>query len=331
MNESLVKVITIGIPTKNRMYCIERVLDSVGSQTYPKTKIKIVFIDESTDGTYEKLLEWKEQHKKDYFDIEILRDITSNGYISVLRNVCIAHMIGDVMFFWDSDVFIKESTSLSRVVGLLHDDSVGASGLAYYNEYPLLYEKIAQSEKIIGGMGFTAIKKQVFDKVGFFNERLKVNEDTDIFARIKSHGLKVIFDSSKPGLHMRKNAVKPTFRINANDYKRHLKVSFNEIPFLYAEMMRGGAKWYLFKLIYYFILPILMVLWLINFFIPFVPVLASSVFVGLYVLANLAYHVWKASQKRLMGIIAFLMDTPCGIAISYGYLFKIRSSPKKST
>jgi glycosyltransferase involved in cell wall biosynthesis len=317
------------MPTKNRAFCIDKILESISTQDYPKEKIKIVIIDESTDGTYEKLLQWKEQNKKDYLEIQIMQT-ESKGYISVLRNLCVANMEGDVIFFWDSDVIAPDNHSLSRVLKLLEPDFVGAAGLPYYNENPSLYERIMQAEVELGGMGFTAIKKTVFGKVGLFNEKLKVNEDTDIFSRIKAKGLKVKFDVSTPGLHIRRANVKSGFRDNLAEYKLHLRWSFSKVPFLYAEMIRAGSKSHLFRLFYYFALPIIIVLWFINLAFPIVPIVYASAFVAGYLLLNFAYHIWKAKQSRLWGVVAFFYYAPWGISISYGYLLNLlKSSAQK--
>jgi len=89
--------ITIAMPTKNRVALIDRTLESVNSQLTLKRKIKIVFLDESDDGTYEKLLEWKRQNEHEYLYIEVLR-LDSKGYISKARNYCISNMEGKRYF-----------------------------------------------------------------------------------------------------------------------------------------------------------------------------------------------------------------------------------------
>lgn len=328
MGLSLDKVITIGMPTKNRAFCIDRVLESITSQNYPKNKIKIVLIDESTDGTYEKIIEWKEKNQKDYLSIQVLQT-QSNGYISALRNLCIANMEGDIIFFWDSDVIAPDNDALSRVLRMLEKDSVGASGFPYYCENPSFYERIMQAEVELGGMGFTAIKRTVFDKVGLFNEMLKVNEDTDIFSRIKANGLKIKFDGSTPGLHLRKTSHKPSFKDNLSEYKLHLNWNFNKVPFLYAQMIKAGSKAHLFRLIYYFLLPLAFILWIFNSVFPIIPTALAAIFLSGYVLLNLFYHVWKAKVNKVWGVIAFAYFLLLGIAISYGYLFSIIGSWKK--
>ncbi|MGZ4850925.1 MAG: glycosyltransferase [Candidatus Bathyarchaeia archaeon] len=314
------EIITIGIPSKNRILTIDRVLESISSQTYPKDKIKIVFVDESNDGTYEKLLQWKKQNENTYLEIKIINDYKSNGYISALRNLCIANMTGEVMFFWDSDVVAPDNESLSRVLMLLQDDSVGAAGLPYYTDHPSLYERTMQGEAVVNAMGFTAIKKCVFVEVGLFNEKLKLQEDTDLLARIRSHGLKVSFDTSTPGLHLKPNTVRPSFSRGLSNYGFQLRYRLTKESTLVDGLIKTGSKAHLLRMLYYFALPILVVLWLINFAVPIVPVLVFTILVAAYILLNLAYQVWKTKKNRLMGVVTFFYVTPMGIASYYGYV-----------
>ena len=315
------KIITIGVPTKNRIFCIDRVLASILSQTHPKGNIKIVFVDESDDGTYERLLQFREKHRDDYLDIRILRS-ESNGYISAVRNICIKNMEGDVMFFWDSDVMAPDNNALGRVLQSLEGENAAVAGLPYYCENPCLYERIMQAETELGGMGFTAIRREIFNKAGLFNEKLKVNEDTDFLARVRIHGMKVNFEDGTPCLHLRPQMPNYRFRNNFSDYKRRLRWCFNNVPGLYAEMIGAGSRPHLFRVLYYLALPPIIILWLVNFSYPIIPTVLATIFVALYVLFNLSYHIWKASRNRVWGIVAFAYHTPCGIAISYGLVSK---------
>jgi glycosyltransferase involved in cell wall biosynthesis len=56
--------ITIGMPIKNRILCIDRVLDSLVKQTIQK-QTQMILIDESTDGTM-RAIGIQEQYKDEY-------------------------------------------------------------------------------------------------------------------------------------------------------------------------------------------------------------------------------------------------------------------------
>lgn len=313
------EMITIGMPTKNRAHTIDRVLNSILLQTYPKDKIKIVFVDESDDDTYEKLLQWTQKNKNVYNDIMIITDFKSDGYISAARNVCVANMKGEVILFWDSDVVAPDDDSITRIISLLKDDSVGAAGLPYYAEQSSLYERTRRSKELIGGMGFTAIKSKVFNEIGLFNEKLKILEDTDLITRIKVHGLKVSFDKSTPALHLK---VKKD-RLNLiKGYFSRLKGRFTYESLVVDELIKAGSKAQLLRLFYYFFLPILIVFWIVNLFFVTFSIFSVTIIVTIYTLMNLLYQVWKTRNNRLMGIVNFLYVTPMGVTQSYGYVFR---------
>ena len=313
-------IITIGMPTKDRISCIDRVLDSVASQTYPKDRMKIVFVDESTDGTFEKLLEWKKQHGHEYRDIQVLR-AESKGYISYVRNVCVRNMDGDVMFFWDSDVIAPDHDALSRVIRLLDEDAVVVAGFPYYCEQLSFYERIMQAETQLNGLGFTAIEKAAFDKVGLFNEKLYWNEDTDFFSRVKQNGLKITFDGKTPCSHLKPPAPHSSRGKSVLNYMKYLKHCFSYYSFVYDEMVsRGHARRYLLRVLYYFGLPLVILAWLVNFVFVFLPVMPFTLFTAIYILFDLAYHVWKAKVKRWWGFASFVFYTSRGVVISYGYV-----------
>lgn len=320
----MVGIITIGMPIKDRIFCIDKTLASISSQTYPKNKIKIVFIDDqSNDGTYERLLQWKEQHEKEYLGIQILR-AESKGYISTLRNLCVSNMKGDIIFFWDSDTIAPDDNALSRMVQQLVGSDAVVVGFPGYCERPSVYEKILRAGTELGGLGFTAIKKLAFDKVGLFNEKLRVNEDTEFFSRVKVNGLKVIFDTRSPCTHLKPEIPSHSSMKNGVlEYLRRVKYCFSYVPLVYGECLRAGSKPHLLRILYYFALPPIIMLWILDLLYPIFPVTLASLFLIAYILLNLSYHIWRAKRNRLFGIVAFAYHVPCGIAISYGYFVKL--------
>jgi glycosyltransferase involved in cell wall biosynthesis len=320
-------IITIGMPIKNRIFCIDRVLTSVSSQTYPKNKIKLVFIDESTDGTYEKLLRWKKQREEGYLGIQVLR-VNSKGYISTLRNLCVSNMEGDIIFFWDSDVLAPDNDALSRVIQkLVSSDDVAVVGFHYERESPCLYEKILRTGTELGGLGFTAIKRSAFDKVGLFNEKLRVNEDTEFFCRVKLKGFKIVFDSSTPCLHLRPET-QPRYGIKRGvlEYLNRLKFYFSYGSLVCSECIKQGSKLDLLRTLYYLALPPFFLFWVFNFLKPIFSVAFTSIFFAAYLSLSLFYHIWKTRGNRLFGIVAFAYYIPCGIAVSYGYIARLIKS-----
>ncbi|MGC8912024.1 MAG: glycosyltransferase, partial [Nitrososphaeria archaeon] len=250
MND-LYPILTIGVPTYNRRYCIEKVLQSIYSQSYPKKNIKLVFVDNySTDGTFEVLQNFVEKVGKEYLGAELYR-IRSN--IPQARNICLKSMVGDFILFWDSDVLAPDNGVVERMVKfMLKEGDVAALGIPYYLEgekkldekmYMMRLEK-GVTEVSGLGLGFTLIRKGVFDKVGGFNERMTYSEDTEFFLRVKRAKLKILADSSIQCSHLKPEVFKHSrgyiAKARSINYLKYVKYCFQVMPQIYDGFLATG-------------------------------------------------------------------------------------------
>lgn len=313
--------ITIGMPSKNRIFCIEKVLMSLSSQNYPKNKTCIIFIDESTDGTYEKIIAFSEKFKQDYLRIEIL-SANSQGYISILRNICISHMEGEAIVFWDSDVWSMTDDALSLTIQkLFSNDAIGSAGYNYERASPSFYEKLLRLRAELGGMGFTAIKKTMFETIGLFNEKLRVNEDTEFLSRMKLKGFQVILVSETPLLHIKPAMTK---RISLNreisELKNQVKSAYSQGSLVWEECIKQGSWFDFARAIYYIAFPLFLAIWVINFFSQFCNIQLLTLFFALYFSINVFYHLQKIGKICPVSLIATIYYIPLGMASGYGLI-----------
>jgi len=317
-------VITIAVPVFNRRYCIESVLTSILSQAYPRKRTKIVFVDNySTDGTFEVLQSFSEKERDAYLEISLLREKSN---IPQARNICLRNMVGDFILFWDSDVLAPDSESVKRLVEyLLNEKDVVAIGYPYYLEgEQKLDEKIYMMRLNDGftnvsglGLGFTMIKKETFDKIGGFDEKMDYSEDTEFFLRVKGAKLKTVADSRTHCIHLKPEVFKhsrgyvaTTKRLN---YLKYVKYCFRQMPRIYDGFLGTRSRTHYFRLIIYFFLPFVLI---VSFF--YWPIAL------LYFIPLLVYHIFKAKRNRLYGFVSFIYYLLPGVAISYGYiLYKI--------
>ncbi|MCX8189443.1 MAG: glycosyltransferase [Nitrososphaeria archaeon] len=317
----LYPILTIGVPTYNRLYCIDRVLQSIFSQSYPKKYIKLIFVDNySTDGTFEVLKNFVENVQKEYLAVE-LHQVRSN--IPQARNICLKNMIGDFILFWDSDVLAPDEKAVERMVKfMLKENSVSALGIPYYLEgEKKLDEKMYMIRLDKGitevsglGLGFTLIRKDVFDKIGGFNEKMAYSEDTEFFLRAKKAKLMIVADSATYCIHLKPDVFKHSrgymAKARSLNYLKYVKYCFQVMPTIYNEFLATGSITHYFRLIIYLFLPLALVL---TFFYWFVPLL--------YFIPLLAYHIYKAKRNRLYGFLTFFYYLLPGLALSYGYIF----------
>ena len=64
--------VTIQLPIFNEMYVVERLIDNIVKMEYPKEKLEIQILDDSTDETLEISRKKVEEYQQKGFDIQLL-------------------------------------------------------------------------------------------------------------------------------------------------------------------------------------------------------------------------------------------------------------------
>jgi glycosyltransferase involved in cell wall biosynthesis len=65
-------LITIGMPTYNREWSLERILDSMMRLDYPKKRLRVCFVDSrSTDRTMEMIQSFQREHGNEYESVVV--------------------------------------------------------------------------------------------------------------------------------------------------------------------------------------------------------------------------------------------------------------------
>ena len=199
MTRNALPLVTICIPTKNRAWFIGKVLHAIENIDYPKHLVKIVFVDDySTDDTFEIISEWASNASKKYsMKVEVIRAKTN---IPQARNICIEHLEGKYLLFWDSDI-IPPSDLLKTMIEIMEQNlSIGVIGADYIYDRSLQvkYEPIASKETSAVYMGFALIRREVFEKVGGFNEFLNISPEEQLRDVLRRHSAdQVLLEAGK--------------------------------------------------------------------------------------------------------------------------------------
>lgn len=188
--------ISIVIPTYNSGQYLAKAIDSVLSQTYRDFEI-IVIDDGSTDNTKDMIMECakKNPDKVRYF-------YQKKSGPSAARNKGIIETKGDYIAFLDADdLWCQNKLSLQMeyfeknpeiTLSATEFEFIDSEGklLGYSNRR----EKIPTDGYILNYIfehylltSTIMLKKEVFKKIGFFDETLQNAEDTDIQLRIATH------------------------------------------------------------------------------------------------------------------------------------------------
>lgn len=113
--ESNYPVVTVQLPVYNEMYVIERLIDSVCKFDYPKHKLEIQVLDDSTDETVfiiaNKVAEWQTRA----INIQYLRREDRNGFKAGALDFGLKQCKGEYIAIFDAD-FVPEPSFLKKTI-----------------------------------------------------------------------------------------------------------------------------------------------------------------------------------------------------------------------
>lgn len=200
MEDPFVSVI---IPTRNEEKFIAQCLQSVVDQDYPQDRMEVLVVDgESEDRSREIVSEFSSR----YPTIKLLNNPKLNAPAGL--NLGIREARGDIIVRVDGHCLL-EPDYISQCVRCLREtgaDNVGGLMKAVGQDY--VSQVIAQAISSFFGSGGSkfhyasreqyvdtvylgAFRRSVFDKVGFFNEKLVRNQDYELNYRIRAAGGKI--------------------------------------------------------------------------------------------------------------------------------------------
>jgi len=199
--------VSIIIPCRNEEKFIGKCLDSIIAQNYPKDKIEVLVVDgRSTDRTREIVKKYAQK----YPFIKVLdnpRKITPTAL-----NIGIRQAKGEIIIRMDAHNVYEESY-VSKCVKYLKEynvDNVGgiwvtlpanntivAKSIALALSHPFgvgnAYFRIGSKKpRFVDTVPFGCYKKEVFEKIGLFDEELIRNQDDEFNLRLIKNGGKIL-------------------------------------------------------------------------------------------------------------------------------------------
>ncbi len=117
-------IVTIQLPLYNEMYVAERLIKSVCEIDYPKDKMEIQVLDDSTDETTSIVAKAVEEKKKEGFDILHIRRGTREGYKAGALKEGMKIAKGEYIAIFDAD-FIPQKEFLQKTLSYFTDEKVG--------------------------------------------------------------------------------------------------------------------------------------------------------------------------------------------------------------
>jgi GT2 family glycosyltransferase len=308
-------LVSIVIPMFNESEAIERCLNSIFSQDYPRGEIEILVADGgSTDGAREKV-ESLVRMNPNLRIVENPRRRTPAGLNAGIRSAN-----GDIVIILGAHTRIKEDFVRQNVEAMERERvnctggtqvNVGdttmqkAIGIAMGSPFglPSAPYRFSKSEKFVDTVVYAAYKRSLFDEVGLFDEELFISEDAEMNWRIRKAGHKIFYTPKIVSYYYPRRSIPSLFRqlfrygiLRVNVMKKHL----------------DAVKWiHLVPLIFLSGLILLIVLRL------WTPVIFL---LGFYILAIVYYSLRSAIREglRYFPVLPLLLVT---IHLSWGLGF----------
>lgn len=158
-------IVTIQLPLYNERYVAERLINSTCRIDYPKDKLEIQVLDDSTDETVDIAAALVEKKKKEGFDIKHIRRGSREGFKAGALKEGLKVAKGRYIAIFDAD-FIPKKDFLKKTLPCFTSDEIGMVQTRWEHlngDYSLLTK--AQALALDGHF---VIEQTVRNKAGFF-------------------------------------------------------------------------------------------------------------------------------------------------------------------
>lgn len=195
-------IVSVIIPMLNEEKYIENCINSLTNQTFPKCQMEWLLIDGDSDDNTVAICR---KYEKDN-PIRILRNPDKKTTYAL--NLGIKESIGkyivrmDAHALYDKNyiekcVYYLENTDADNVGGIAITEAKGFVGTAIAKMLSSTFGvggsefRVSNESGYVDTVPFGAFRREVFERIGLFNNDLPRSEDNDINARIRESGGKI--------------------------------------------------------------------------------------------------------------------------------------------
>jgi cellulose synthase/poly-beta-1,6-N-acetylglucosamine synthase-like glycosyltransferase len=202
--------VTVQLPLYNEMYVARRVIEAAARMRYPRAKLHIQVLDDSTDETTAIARETAARLRKRGFNVEVVHRDARDGYKAGALKAGLERVHSDLVAIFDAD-FVPPVDFLERTVPQFFDAQVGMvqTRWGYLNrDYSLLtrvqallldghfmLEHTARSHSgrffNFNGTGGVFRRRAILDAGGWEGDTL--TEDLDLSYRAQMRGWRFVF------------------------------------------------------------------------------------------------------------------------------------------
>lgn len=185
--------ISVIIPVLNGQKTIARCLESIREQTYDPQNYEILVVDNGSEDNTVSVV-------KQFPEVILLHEERRNSYLA--RNLGARYAHGQILAFTDADCRAADRKWLSSIARAFNDSSVGGiCGEIKADDPETLVERFQAHQDIFSQRTFqhsrtgsypltanAAYRREVFDKLGGFDEELFSGGDLEFALRVEKSG-----------------------------------------------------------------------------------------------------------------------------------------------
>ena len=159
-------VVTVQLPVFNEVYVVGRLIDAACAMIYPKDKLEIQVLDDSTDETVEVVAQHVERYRKLGYDIKQVRRTNRQGFKAGALKEGLVSARGEYVAIFDADFVPRQDFLLTTLPYFATDPQIGLVQTRWEHinsDYSILTRTQAMALD-----GHFVIEQAVRNKVGFF-------------------------------------------------------------------------------------------------------------------------------------------------------------------
>ena len=201
--------VSLCIIANNEEKALVGLLQQITAQTYPKDKTEIVLVDCCSEDTTRNIMEsFAAENNDKYLNIQVLDNPRKNQAAG--WNAAISSALGDVIIRVDAHAEIPEDF-IAQNAALIESGEYVCGGArpskldsptpmkemlflaesSMFGSSPAGYRRKSGEKKYVSSVFHGAYKREVFEKVGGFNEDLGRTEDNELHYRIRKAGYRI--------------------------------------------------------------------------------------------------------------------------------------------
>ncbi len=217
--------VSICVIALNEGTVLNSLFKDIKNQDYPHSKIEVVLVDSMSKDNTKEIMEDFRDNNKDFYDVKVVTNNRGNQASS--WNEALKVATGDIIIRVDAHASIPKDFVSKNVCHIKEGEDITGGGRpnivsdvspwkltllaaeeSMFGSSVASYRHQAKEKEYLNSMFHAAYKREVFAKVGGFNEDLGRTEDNEIHYRIRQAGYKLCSCPDIISYQMTRNTLK---------------------------------------------------------------------------------------------------------------------------